>query len=261
VGLKGPPDFQSYFHSTPGLYLVVTPEFKIVDASAQYVQTTLLWNEDFRGHSLFEVFPDNPNDPHDGVRNLKASLQEVLKNGMPDRMAVQRYDVRDYLSDEENWVEKYWAPVNRPICPPGSREITHILHQVVDKTSAVRLAQRLDKELIINLEQRAMVESWLGGAKDRHEELIEAKIEIEKMLRSAENVGPMVDAISRRLGMRDESGYSYSGDPVPVTGLYDAFHQKRCELSRHLTFLMEPGNFPACACCPGGVIYRFRRKL
>lgn len=31
------------------------------------------------GLGLFEVFPDNPNDPHaTGVRNLAASLQRII---------------------------------------------------------------------------------------------------------------------------------------------------------------------------------------
>jgi hypothetical protein len=47
------------------------------------------------GRSLFEVFPDNPDDPlADGVNNLFASLMTEGKTGRPHAMAMQRYDIR-----------------------------------------------------------------------------------------------------------------------------------------------------------------------
>ncbi len=51
--------------------------------------------EEVVGRPLFEVFPDNPTDPGaTGVRNLQASLDEVLRTGKPHRMALQKYDIR-----------------------------------------------------------------------------------------------------------------------------------------------------------------------
>ena len=61
----------------PGLYLVLTPELKIVAVNNAYAQATNIQRNEILGCDLFEVFPDNPNDPAaTGVRNLAASLQE-----------------------------------------------------------------------------------------------------------------------------------------------------------------------------------------
>src|SRR5262245_5069394 len=89
------PDFRSLFESAPGLYLVLTPDYRIVAASDNYLRATMTKRGDILGRGLFDVFPDNPDDPDaTGVRNLTASLERVVREGVPDTMAVQKYDVR-----------------------------------------------------------------------------------------------------------------------------------------------------------------------
>ena len=47
------------------------------------------------GKRLFEMFPDDPQDPiADGVRNLRASLERVKSQRTADVMAVQRYPIQ-----------------------------------------------------------------------------------------------------------------------------------------------------------------------
>src|SRR5438270_500157 len=87
------PDFQALFESEPGLYLVLTPALTIVAVSAAYLKATMTKREEILGRGLFEVFPDNPDDPTaTGVRNLKASLERVLTHRVSDTMAVQKYE-------------------------------------------------------------------------------------------------------------------------------------------------------------------------
>lgn len=51
--------------------------------------------EEILGRGIFEVFPDNPDDPAaTGVSNLRTSLERVRKRSVPDTMAVQKYDIR-----------------------------------------------------------------------------------------------------------------------------------------------------------------------
>src|SRR6266849_10959640 len=75
------PDFQALFESAPGLYLVLTPDLKIVAASEAYLRATMTKREEILGRGIFQVFPDNPDDPSaTGVRNLRTSLQRVLQD-------------------------------------------------------------------------------------------------------------------------------------------------------------------------------------
>src|SRR5687767_8100521 len=88
-------DYRNVFESAPGLYLVLRPDFTIVAVTDAYLRATMTKREEILGRGIFQVFPDNPNDPQaSGVRNLNASLQRVLQNHAPDVMAVQKYDIR-----------------------------------------------------------------------------------------------------------------------------------------------------------------------
>jgi hypothetical protein len=88
-------DFGALFEGAPGLYLVLDPELRIVAATDAYLQATMTRREDIMGRGIFDVFPDNPQDPEaSGVRNLSASLDRVLRQKTPDTMAVQKYDIQ-----------------------------------------------------------------------------------------------------------------------------------------------------------------------
>jgi PAS domain-containing protein len=58
------PDFRALFQSVPGLYLVLTRGLLIVAASDAYLRATMTERQEIIGRHLFEVFPDNPDDPN-----------------------------------------------------------------------------------------------------------------------------------------------------------------------------------------------------
>lgn len=106
----------------------------IVEVSAAYAEATLVRKSDVLCERLFDVFPDNPDDPAaDGVSNLFASLQAVVNTRRPHHMPIQRYDVRDA---EGHFVVRYWLPVNIPVLAP-SGHLAYIMHQANDVTASV----------------------------------------------------------------------------------------------------------------------------
>ena len=108
-------DFQLLFQSAPGLYLVLTPDLEIIAASDAYLRATMRKREELLGRWLFEAFPDNPADPEaTGTRNLRASLERVLRYKVTDEMAVQKYDIRKPEAEGGGFEERYWSPVNTP---------------------------------------------------------------------------------------------------------------------------------------------------
>jgi PAS domain S-box-containing protein len=127
--------FRALFESLPGLFLVLTPDLKILAVSDAYLKATLTKREEILGRGLFEVFPDNPNDPAaSGVSNLRASLDRVRKEAVPDTMAIQKYDVR---RPDGAFEERYWSPVNSPVLNVN-RQVEYIIHRVEDVTEFVR---------------------------------------------------------------------------------------------------------------------------
>ena len=138
-------DFRLLFESAQGLYLVLTPSLKIIAVSDAYLRATMTERDKILGRDVFKVFPDNPDDPGaTGVRQLRASLETVLRTQRADTMAVQKYDIRRPESEGGEFEERYWSPVNSPIAGPQG-EVLYIIHRVEDVTEFIRLKQAGEK--------------------------------------------------------------------------------------------------------------------
>src|SRR5688500_17402919 len=109
-------EYREVFESSPGNYLLLSPDLTIVGVTDAYLRATMTRRDDILGRGLFDVFPDNPSDPNaSGVRNLKASLTRVLEHKRADRMALQKYDIRRPESEGDGFEERYWSPLNTPV--------------------------------------------------------------------------------------------------------------------------------------------------
>jgi PAS domain-containing protein len=128
--------FLSDFNRSPHPYMLLDPGpgLQIVDINAAYAKATRTDRDRVVGRSLFEVFPDNPDEPlADGVSNLYASLRTVAQTGGAHAMAVQRYDIRN---PDGEFIERYWRPINSAIHDQDGR-LAFLLHQVEDVTARV----------------------------------------------------------------------------------------------------------------------------
>jgi signal transduction histidine kinase/HPt (histidine-containing phosphotransfer) domain-containing protein/FixJ family two-component response regulator len=153
------PDFKFLFESAPGLYLVLSPSLTIIAASDAYLRATKTRREEIIGRGIFDVFPDNPDDPAaTGVGNLSASLKRVLQKKQPDAMAVQKYDIPRPQSEGGGFEERYWSPLNAPVLH-ADHTIAYIIHRVEDVTEFVHLKQqgieqsKLTEDLKLRTEQ------------------------------------------------------------------------------------------------------------
>jgi PAS domain S-box-containing protein len=146
-------DFRVLFEKAPGRYLVLDRHFFILAASDDYLELTNTRREDIVGQHLFDVFPDNRAT---GVRNLRSSLERVLRDRVTDVMALQEYEVRR----PDGAIEKrYWSPCNRPIMGADS-EVEYVIHCVEDVTDFVLRRQAREE----------------GGAKQPHAPGLETEI-------------------------------------------------------------------------------------
>ncbi|MEU8121043.1 SpoIIE family protein phosphatase [Spirillospora sp. NPDC049024] len=130
-------DYGAVFQALPSAVALLRPDLVYVDVNEAFLQIAGRTREQLVGRYLFDVFPDNPNDPTaTGMRNLEASLRRVAATGERDAMALQRYDVED--SERPGvWQERYWSPVNTPIPGPDG-EVALLLHRVEEVTELIR---------------------------------------------------------------------------------------------------------------------------
>jgi signal transduction histidine kinase/CheY-like chemotaxis protein len=247
--LREGPDFKALFEAAPGLYLVLTPELNIIAVSDAYLQATMTKRSEILGRALFDVFPDNPDDPaSDGVRNLNASLQRVLQLLRPDAMPVQKYDIRKPESEGGGFEVRYWSPRNSPVFGPDGR-IAYIIHRVEDVTEFVRLQQQGVEQDKLAQELRDRTRQMEAEVFLRAREVKEArkKLEEEQRLRQVqkmEAVGHLTGGIAHDfnniltviIGMAEVLNEELADDPTSVASvrmIADAA-QRGADLTRQL---------------------------
>jgi hypothetical protein len=253
-------DIGSISHRAGGPYLVLDPDLRIVEASAEYVRATLLWNEEIVGRNMFEVFPDNPhNASATGVRNLNASLQDVLRSGKPQCMPEQRYDVRDRVTGGA-WVEKYWIFLNTPVRSGGNHKITHVVHRVRDVTETVRLRKWVSKRMQVLEEQRATLEQM---AKDLELECNVLVAAHQVLARDNPSIPDslVVEELRCTLGAPKACPYLLPGEIAEVSGVYGVFHIRGCELAPDKVYRQAGSEFPQRPHCKDGTYYRLLRSM
>lgn len=136
------PDYRALFDAAPGLYLVLKPDLTIAAVNRAYARATMIEPDTVIDRSLFDVFPDNPDDlKADGARNLRTSLNRVLRTGRADAMPVQKYDIR---KPDGAFEERYWSPLNVPVLGEDGR-VLWIVHRVEDVTDLMHLRSQTDQ--------------------------------------------------------------------------------------------------------------------
>ena len=129
-------EFGPWFEGAPDAYLVLDRDFFVAGANDAYLAVAGADRAALLGHYLFDLFPDNPDDPKAaGSLNLRASFARVLATRAPDLMPVQRYDV---AGPDGVFHERHWSTLNTPLLGPDG-EARWILHRVEEVTSLVRL--------------------------------------------------------------------------------------------------------------------------
>ncbi len=120
---------------------MLDPKLEIVAVTDAYLRATMTRREDILGRGCFDVFPDNPAESEaTGVRNLRSSLERVLQTKAPDRMAVQKYDIR---RPDGTFEVRYWSPLNVPVLDAAG-ELAFIIHRVEDVTKLIAESARTE---------------------------------------------------------------------------------------------------------------------
>ena len=179
-------DFRRLFESAPGLYLVLSPDLTIVAVSDAYLLGTMTRRQDILGRGLFEVFPDNPDDATaTGTTNLRSSLHRVLREGVSDTMAVQKYDVERPVERGGGFEERFWSPINSPVFDDHG-QVKYIIHRVQDVTEFIHARMGSDESQGLPTDEvevfnRGQEIQTLNKALNRlNAELQSAKAELER---------------------------------------------------------------------------------
>jgi len=236
------PDFRALFEKGAGLYLVLDPGLVIVAVSDAYCQATMTERSAILGGWLFDVFPDNPDEPSaTGAANLRASLDRVMTLRRPDAMALQKYDIQ---RPDGGFEERYWSPLNTPVLDEDGA-VRWIIHRVEDVTDLVRTGAANEALDVLTRDQHIVI-SQLRAA---NKQLVESSERILRMQRDTSHLASIVessdDAIlttfldgivtSWNEGAERVFGYSAEetvGRPVAILCPADLLHEEADILAR-----------------------------
>lgn len=232
-------DFRALFESAPGCYLVLQTDFIIVAVSDAYLQATMTKRDEILGRGLFEVFPDNPDDPEaTGVFNLNASLQRVLKTRAADTMAVQKYDIRRPETEGGGFEERYWSPVNSPVFDRNN-EIIYIIHRVEDVTEFVRLKQLGAEQHKVKEELQSRVEKMemelllrMQGLQTANKRLLDNEIFLDSIIENLPSMIFVKDAKELRFLLLNKAGQQllgYAQEQLVGKNDYDFFPHEQAD--------------------------------
>jgi PAS domain S-box-containing protein len=192
------PNYTAAFNAAPGNYLLLFPDLRIAGVTDAYLAATMTSRDAIIGRPLFDVFPDNPDEPTaDGVRNLRQSLARVLATRRADRMAVQKYDIQRPASVGGGFEERYWSPLNTPVLgADGGVEL--IIHWVEDVTDFVRLKREVERGAEIrDAQNREAIQPFFRG---------EAVAASKKLLETERRYQFLADALPLLIWTADAEG-------------------------------------------------------
>jgi len=205
------PDFRALFESAPGLYLVLDTNFNIVAVSDAYTNATMTRREEIIGREIFDVFPDNPDDPlADGVRNLKSSLMQVLQHRVVSAMPVQKYDIRKPEAEGGGFEVRYWSPRNSPVFREDG-SLAYIIHRAEDVTEFISLKQNGQRQDELAQELQDQMVRMEAEIYMRAREVVEIT---ESLRNSEENLSVTLNSIADAVLVTDANGLVTRLNPV-----------------------------------------------
>ncbi|GAB3147570.1 hypothetical protein GCM10027258_41170 [Amycolatopsis stemonae] len=228
-------DYRRLFQHLPSPYLLMTAGFTIVTVNDAYARATMIDPAEVAGKPMFEVFPDNPDDPDaDGVGNLRRSLETVVETGRADAMALQRYDIRE---PDGRFVVRHWSPVNSPVFDDDGRVVL-IVHRVQDVTELIDLRERDRERTAARLQQmEADLFSRAREVQEANRRLREANAELAVVTEELRAQQRAKDRFIATLSHELRNPLASASAALDVLGLDVAGHPAQAVLERQLTAL------------------------
>jgi ANTAR domain/PAS fold len=124
--------------------VVLDRSFCIRAVNAEYENAVLRPRAELIGGNLFELFPDNPDDPHANGNDKLAAIFETVLRTKSAVSVVQRYDIPD-VDNEGQFIPKVWIPKHMPVT--DGADVMGIVSHVAEVTDVSQAVCELAREI------------------------------------------------------------------------------------------------------------------
>lgn len=132
-------DFERLFGRLPNPYMILDRQLRYVAANETYLRLTASRLDDLLGKVIFDLFPNDPDDPANVPAGLlRASLERVLATGQTDELALIPYRVPIERDGRVVTEERLWSATHVPLLDERG-EVAFVLQHTVDVTELERL--------------------------------------------------------------------------------------------------------------------------
>jgi len=132
-------DFLELAEASPNPYVLLDRDLRLVWMNAAYLAATMRERDDIIGRAMFDAFPSDPSS--ESHRQLKDSLDHVLRTGEADEIALIRYDI---ARPDGGMDTRYWSATHTPMSGSDG-SLKYILQHTVDVTELHELRQLSDE--------------------------------------------------------------------------------------------------------------------
>lgn len=195
------------FMADPTPKAVVDRDYVVRAVNPAYCRATERDHDELISQGLFDLFPDNPDDPDaHGVENAIASFERVLRTGRPDNMLIQRHDIADPDRPGE-FMRRDWMPVHSPLL--SGDDVAGILVQISDVTplrADVAAAMEYYRAVLAATEPTSG-ESDASQASEHHQRMVDTFTEgIRHFNDLADEVTQLREALTTRATIEQAKG-------------------------------------------------------
>jgi hypothetical protein len=147
--------------------MLLDRDLRIRGANATFEAVSLRQRDEMLDDFIFDVFPDNPNDPQaSGSSELLVSIESAMRRRATDTMPIFRYDIADPQDDPDVFLPKLWTCSNT-VVDDGDEQIG-VLLRVAEITSLDQALSALSQNIAGGATLGAAEQLHVLSARGRH---------------------------------------------------------------------------------------------
>lgn len=170
-----PESFKS-FETLPYYCLVLSPNFRVLNASNAYLKLVGRTREVMLGWDVYDVFDQNPNWLRALDAGLKASMQSAIDTKQRHEMPIVRFLIPNWDQPEQPAIDSYWKISHTPVCDESGK-LCYLIHDINNITEQV-VSEKLLQESLEQQKQATAKANLLAGQMKLLFEEIPAQIAI-----------------------------------------------------------------------------------